>query len=373
MGGEELVQRLGKAVAFVDDEVSKGSAPGAALLAAKGGDLLVEHYVGTYCGLTERDLPYSGDVLNCTYSYGKGISSTVVAMLVDDGLIDLDAPVSAYVPGYVGGGKDKTVVRHLVTHSAGVISVPLGPVATEEQWDAAVQMMCAAEVEWEPGSRTAYHAITGLFMAAEVARSVTGRKPWETLCRERLFGPLGADSLTFQAPPKEAPLAWTPQPESPVGEVNPDTFQFLGHPAGGGFGTARDFLKVIQLHLGRGRWGGQVLLGESGWREMHRIQYAEQIAAAVARGESPAHENWALGWLMRGSTRNPWFGFGDRTSPAAFGHAGINTVVCVGDPATDMAMVFVTTDSPKSDPETNRLRSTVSDLVAEAFLPEASA
>jgi len=363
----EIRKRLQRAAEFVEEEVAKGSVPGAALLVAQGDELLLERYVGTYCGLNARDLPFTGSVRNCTYSFAKGVSATVIAMVLNDGLFELDAPVSAYVPGYVGGGKDKTTVRHLLTHAAGVPSVPLGPVGTDEEWNAAVQMMCETEVEWEPGSKTAYHGVTGLFMAAEVARAVTDRTPWETLCRERLFAPIGADSLTFAAPSEDVPVAWTPQPETLQGAVTSKTFPFMGHPAGGAFGTVRDFLKVIQLHLKRGRWGDALLLGEPGFGEMHRLQYAEEIAAAEARGEAPTHEPWALGWLMKGSTENGWFGFGTRCAPETFGHAGINTVITVGDPATNMALAFVTTDSPKSDEETMRLRNTVTDLAAEAF------
>jgi len=79
---------------------------------------------------------------------------------------------------------------------------------------------------------------------------------------------------------------------------------------------------------------------------MHRVQFASQIERALASGRKPAHEYWGLGWMLRGNTERHWFGFGRKASEKAFGHAGIGTVMGIGDPDRDLGLVFITTDTP---------------------------
>ena len=103
---------------------------------------------------------------------------------------------------------------------------------------------------------------------------------------------------------------------------------------------------------------------------MHTVQYAREIQAALDRGEQPKHENWAVGWLLRGEAPgggSGWFGFRDQNNPAIFGHAGIDTVIGVADPSTDVAFMFNTTRSPKSAEETVRLRNEVTNRILAAF------
>jgi CubicO group peptidase (beta-lactamase class C family) len=307
------------------------------------------------------------DVRFPLYSFSKGVTATVAVMVRQEGLLDYDAPVSRYVPEYAGGGKEGTTVRHLLTHAAGVPAVPLGPVATEEQWREAVQTLCAAEAEWAPGSKTHYHALTGPFMAAEIVRRVTGGAPWSAICRERLFEPLGAEGFTFELPPASPDLAIVPQPDELPFPLDVDHMPYAGHPAGGCFGRMADIMKLMQLHLNRGVWRGERLIEEAAWEEMHSFQYAGEIAAAQAKGEPPSHEYWGIGWLLRGETQEGWFGFGDQVSEKAFGHAGIDTVMTVGDPETGLAIAFTTTDSLPSQEDCIRLRNGVTNRVAAAL------
>jgi len=174
--------------------------------------------------------------------------------------------------------------------------------------------------------------------------------------------------FTFEVPSPSGQVALTPQPSELPCAIEGNPFACLGHPAGGCFGRAEDILRLLNLHLNDGVWKGKRLIEKAELAEMHRVQYATEIEVALAEGRAQMHEFWALGWLTRGTTTSGWFGFGDTVSPRAFGHAGINTVIGVADPETDLALVFLTTNSPKSDPETVRLRDTVTNLVAKAVV-----
>jgi len=356
--------------AFLEAEHAAGTFPGASLIASRGGKVRLERQLGTYCSLERRDAPLTEKVLHPLYSYSKLVSATVVAMACDGGLVEYDAPAHAYIPEFTGGGKEKITLRHLLTHSAGIPNAAFGRVHTAEGWRAAVQTVCSLKTEWEPGSKTLYHGLTGLFVAAEAVRRRAGGKTWEQLCRERLFEPIGARSLTFAAPLEGAPVALTPQPKELPARLE-DAFQYLGHPAGGCFGTVGDALKVLHLHLNRGKWGRKRLLSEKVLAEMHRVQYRAEIQRARAAGTSPVHEPWGLGPLLRGDGpkggSHDWFGFRDQAAPGIFGHAGIDTFIGVADPSTGNALIFVTTNSPKTSEKTVALRNGVTNRVFTAL------
>ena len=376
---------LEEVVKFLDAELKAGTFPGAALVATRHGKTFIERYWGTYCNQQRRANPYDASVVNMFFSFSKLVSATVVVMAHQDGLIDYDVPVSTYIPEFAGGGKDKITIRQLLTHSAGIPTWGyhpehrFGSVATEEKWQAEIKSICAAKVEWEPGSKTEYHAVSGMLVTAEAVRRVSQNKPWNTICRERLFEPLGAASLTFDEPPAGTPLALVPQPkELPSGY---GLFQdaLLGHPAGGCFGRFVDVLKILNLHVNKGVWRGKTLVKPDAFKEMHTVQYAREIEQAVAAGKAPVHDSWGLGPLLRGTGPSTgtqaWFGFANQTGPHIFGHAGIDALMTVGDPDQDLAMVFMTTNSLKwpddlGPPEkVNPLRNGVTDRIYQALKP----
>lgn len=360
-------EKLAGVIAFIDAEIAAGTIPGAALVATRSGKKFVEHFSGTYRDASGEDKPYHAGVANPLFSFSKGIAATVAMMVKQEGLIDFDVPVSTYIPAYTGGGKDLTTLRHLLTHAAGIPGVRHDAVDTEEQWNAYLGKLCAAEVEWPVGSRTGYHGLSGMFVVAEVIRRVSGMKSWEAICRERLFDPIGADSFTF-APPRGEEAA----------SVLPGYFDSLqsngigAHPAGGAFGTADDMLRLLNMIVAGGTWNGKTLLRPEALKEMLTVQYADHIATDVAAGKSPTHEPWGIGWLVRGTApkcdAGPWFGFGDATSPTLFGHAGVDTIYGVGDPARELAFVFAMTHKLPSAEESTRLRREVSNRLQDAVL-----
>jgi CubicO group peptidase (beta-lactamase class C family) len=355
---------------FLEGESAAGTFPGASLIASKNGKVLVAQQYGTYCSLTRRDAPLTAKVIHPLFSYSKLVSATVIVMAHQDGLVQYDTPVKTYIPEFTGGGKDTITLRHLMTHAAGIPTAQLGAVHTEEGWRAAVNTVCGLKTEWEPGSKTQYHGLTGLFVAAEAVRRVSENRTWEQLCRKLLFDPIGAKTLTFGLPDDDAPVALTPQPKELPKSLEAG-FGFAGHPAGGCLGTVGDALKVLHLHLNKGVWRGKRLISEKALAEMHRVQYHAEIQKALAAGTRPVHETWGLGPLVRGEKAEigayDWFGFRDQTTPGVFGHAGIDTVIGVADPATGNAVFFVTTNSPATSEKTVALRNGVTNRVFSAL------
>ncbi len=357
---------------FLETAVADGTVAGAALMASSGGIVRHSIFRGTYCGTRGRSTRLGPQTLHPLYSFSKLVSATVLARLHDEGRLDWDTPVVRWFPEFGKGGKERITLRHLLTHSAGIPTVPIGNVRNDDEWAAAWTTLCTASVDWEPGSKTAYHALTGLFAAANVGRKVCDNQPWERICRERLFDPIGARTLTFGLPADALPVAWTPQPPDPLPSRHADVLTYAGHPGAGCFGTLADALKVLQLHVDQGVLpGGRRWLSRASWAALHTAQYAPQIRRARTEGRTPEHESWGLGPLLRGegsaSGSHPWFGFGTQQAPGIFGHAGIDTVIGLADPASGKALLFASTSSPTTPEKTVALRGGVTDRVFAAL------
>ena len=358
-----------RATDYLEELVKEGIAPGAALVASRRGSVKLKKAVGTCCRIDDRAARLTLDTVHPLYSFSKLITGTIVAITVTEGRLDYGDRVSKHIPEFTGGGKDNITIRHCLTHSAGLAKVQSKAVYDVAGWNDALRNLCAATVEWEPGSQTAYHGWSGAFLAAECVRRVNGGAPWTELSRAKLFDPLGTKSLSYEVPASDAEVAIVPQPgaEKPLPKTAEAAFGYAGQPGAGCFGRLGDALLVLHLHLEKGVWKSKPMISREVFQEMHTVQYAKQIAAAQAAGETPKHESWGLGPLLRGNGPvnggHKWFGFANQTEASVFGHAGIDTLIGVGDMKRRVAFVFATTNSPKPPDKTTSLRNRVTDLV----------
>ena len=168
-------------------------AGGAAFAAAKDGELVVDLWAGR-AGV-EAWRPEHRCVL---HAGTKGFSAIVIAHLVDQGLIDVDAPVARYWPEFAFGGKQQITVAHILAHRSGVITVPgyqefMRP--TGEGWDQTeeiVRRLAGATPLWPPGSAHGYHGLTFVWLLGEIVRRVCG-VTLGTVLREQIAAPLGLE------------------------------------------------------------------------------------------------------------------------------------------------------------------------------------
>lgn len=138
---------------------------------------------------------FTSDSLVLTASCTKGMTALCALMLVDRGLLDLDAPVTAYWPEFAQNDKAGIPVRWLLTHRSGLaLFDPIEHVELADllDWDRAVSALAAQRPLWQPGAYCGYHAVTFGFLVGEVIRRVSGRTVGRFLA-ENVTGPLGAD------------------------------------------------------------------------------------------------------------------------------------------------------------------------------------
>ncbi|MFD7239948.1 serine hydrolase domain-containing protein [Streptomyces syringium] len=137
--------------------------------------------------------PWTRDTAQVVRSATKGVAAAVPLLLHQRGLVDLDAPVGTYWPEFKAAGKERLLVRHLLSHRAGlpVLDTPLTP-AEAIDGVSGPRALAAQAPAWEPGTAHGYHAQTYSWLLGELVQRVTGRSIGRWVAEE-IAGPLGLD------------------------------------------------------------------------------------------------------------------------------------------------------------------------------------
>jgi CubicO group peptidase (beta-lactamase class C family) len=140
-----------------------------------------------------RTRRWQRDTLVNVYSTTKGMTALCAHRLIDQGRLDLDAPVAAYWPEFAAAGKGAIPVRWLLSHRAGLAAVraPL-PGEALYDWDAMCSALAAETPWWKPGETHGYHAVTFGWLVGELVRRIDGRS-LGSYFRDEIAKPLGAD------------------------------------------------------------------------------------------------------------------------------------------------------------------------------------
>jgi CubicO group peptidase (beta-lactamase class C family) len=168
--------------AFDEGFRSRGET-GATLCVTHEGRTVVDVWGGTF----------GEDSISVVHSCTKGATALSAHVLASRGLLDVEAPVTDYWPEFGRHGKDRTTVRMMLDHSAGV------PVFRRDvqrgelyDWDRVVSWLEDEEPHWEPGTRNGYHMINFGWTVGEIVRRVSGRS-LGTFFQDEIAGPLGID------------------------------------------------------------------------------------------------------------------------------------------------------------------------------------
>ncbi|HEY3379130.1 MAG TPA: serine hydrolase domain-containing protein, partial [Armatimonadota bacterium] len=207
---------------LLEQMVASGRERGLQLAVYLDGELVVDAWAGVADDATGR--PVDGQTLFPIFSTGKGITATLLHLLVERGQLNYDMPIAAVWPEFGVHGKRGITVRHALSHTAGLPNMPMG-IGYAELSDWAT--MCAAIAQLrpisEPGTETCYHAITYSWLVGEVLRRVDSR-PFAQLLHEEIGVPLGiSDSMFIGIPDDVEPrVAVLDEIFAPGGPVLPD-------------------------------------------------------------------------------------------------------------------------------------------------------
>lgn len=295
----------------------------------------------------ERSTPWERDTLVCMMSTAKGISAIGFHLLVDRGLIDIDAPVARYWPEFAQNGKSDLPVRYILDHRAGLpVLTPdlLWPGAMFDR-EAMVAALAAQAPLWEPGTVAAYHVHTQGYLLSEITRRVTGLLLGEYVARE-LAGPLGADYhlglreadlgrvttliphpgaklvAAREAEPADSlrGLAFAQNPPWPwIETFNSHEFRVMDMPSASGHGNARAVARIYGA-IAAGELDGVRVLSDDAITRMATMQH-DMIELLQER-----HYRQGLGVLLN-SPGAVYMG----PHPDAFGHHGIGGSIGFAD------------------------------------------
>jgi CubicO group peptidase (beta-lactamase class C family) len=210
--------------AFAANLESNGDV-GASVCVYAAGLPVVDLWGGTVDRSSGR--PYTSDTLQVVFSTTKGAVAVCANLLVELGLLDLDAPVATYWPEFAAAGKDGITVRWLLAHRAGLPAVDadlrLDEVLAREPVIRALEEQAPA---WTPGTTHGYHALTFGWLVGEVVQRVTGRTIGRFFADE-VAAPLGLDFWIGLPPEQEARVApvipWE-DPADPVARAMMEAF-----------------------------------------------------------------------------------------------------------------------------------------------------
>lgn len=207
---------------MLDERVETGAETGLQVAVHHRGALVADAVAGLADGRSGRRV--TSRTLFFSFSAGKVMTSLIAHLLVRNGAVGYDTPLTDLWPEFGAHGKETATLRHVLTHSAGVPAMPrcIGP-ADLADWPRVCGAIAGAEPRWRPGTKTGYHAFTYGFLVGEVARRATG-KPMRTLLREWVTTPLGLEGdLFFGVPPADlARLAHLEDAMPPAAGAPPD-------------------------------------------------------------------------------------------------------------------------------------------------------
>ncbi len=152
--------------------------------------------VDLWGGVADRqgNTPWRADTLAVLFSGTKGLVAACLLVLIDRGELDLDSPVAAYWPEFGQRGKGATLVRHVVSHTAGVPGLET-PVEYRDvlSHEYVCRLLEQQEPFWPPGTVICYHALTYGWLCSELVRRVDGRTAGRFF-RDEIARPLSLDA-----------------------------------------------------------------------------------------------------------------------------------------------------------------------------------
>jgi len=306
-------RKLGRVDRAIDKSIASAEIPGAVACARmpKDGETLEYSSERGLAVLQPERIPMARRTIFDLASLTKPIATTTaILLLVEEGAVELDAPVAKYLPLFSERGKEEVTIRHLLTHSAG-----LKPwrayheiflqkerktgetlIGTPEARASVIDRTVRSALVHEPGEAAVYGDLDFIVLGA-VVEAVGGQR-LDDFCRERIFEPLemadtffipiGRDAQPLPEPTRRRIAATENCPWRDRilwGEVHDPNASVMGGVAGhaGLFSTIDDVMKFAQVII-------------DSWHGRSELLPQERLRQFLIRQDLPLSSDWALGW-----------------------------------------------------------------------------
>ena len=362
-----------------------GMHPAIQLCIRRHGRVVLNRAIGHGWGNAPTDppdaakIPVTTDTPFCVYSAAKAMTATVVHMLVERGVFSLDDRVCRYLPTYTSHGKDRTTIRHVLTHSAGV-PFPTGPAPDLKRADDheyAQQLLAGLRPVYRPGLVHIYHALTWGPLIREIVYAAAGKDIRDIMATE-ILDPLGFRWTNFGVAKQDLPLV---APSHPTGRPLPPVIAQIFRKAIGGtvhevipYTNTPRFLTTVVPSSNTVSTANEMSRFAEIWRrggelDGVRVMQPETLRGAVtesrrlrpdfAVGLMPAR--WGTGFIL-GTNRFGPFG---RNAPAAFGHLGLVNIAVWADPQRGVSAGLISSGKPGRDPDARRHTALMDTIAAQ--------
>ena len=370
-------QRLQKIDGWMDRLIDDGRLAGLSVLVSRRGRLAYERHAGL--ADIARGLPMAADSILRIYSMTKPLTSVAIMMLYEDGLFQLDDPVSNALPYfkhmrvYAGEGREpvpaerEITYRDLLTHTSGLTygfmnATPVDAMYRDQGVDFQTSAKTLGEIV-EHAATLPLLAQPGAAWNYSIATDVLGHlvavhsgQSFERFLHDRVIEPLGMADTAFHVPPDKLARFAANYARGEDGRAtlldDPATSLFAAPRAiasgGGGLvGTGRDYLRFCRMMLNRGTLDGERLLG----RKTIELMTANHLGGDMASmGQARFSESnytgigFGLGFsVMLDPAQAQILG-----SPGEYAWGGAASTGFWIDPVEDMAVIMMTQLTPSS-------------------------
>jgi beta-N-acetylhexosaminidase len=359
-----MIQKLQPAYDVLDRAIAEDAFPGGVVAVGWNDQLAVRPF-----GKLTREAKsprVTADTMYDMASVTKVVVTTTSLMILwQQKRIDLDAPVSRYLPEFAAAAKSdpdptwraRIKVRNLMLHDSGLPGVRQFFKDTKG-YEEIIHRALSEPLVYEPGTKVEYSDL-GFMLLGEIVQRLTG-EPLGKFAKENIFGPLGLTNSMFKPPrslrSKIAPTEFDSDYRHRLiwGEVHDENSWAMGGVAGhaGLFSTAPDMAAFAQMMLNGGIYGYHRLLD----RATIRMFTTRQDIGNSAR---------TLGWDVVTQPSSAGHDF----SPAAFGHTGFTGTSIWLDPERDLFVVLLTNrvNPTRANEKIRQVRPALHDAVLQAL------
>ena len=359
-------EALDRLCRIIEAHISDNRYPGAQIAVARHGKLALFRTFGA-ARTVPSPVAAEPDTLWLLYSNTKVITTSALWVLVEDGALTFNDRVADHVPEFAKHGKGDITIIQLLTHQGGFpgSAMPMPQTAWTDH-ELLRRLVCDFTLEWTPGSRVQYHPAAAHWTAAVLIEALA-KTDYRDFIRSRVIEPLGLGHELFVGLPDQhaARASEMHQPDesgrqAKMPEENTDAFRRAGVPGGGGFATARAMAAFYQMMVQGGRLNGARIVSPRMVQFVTRNFTADRVdtymGMAMHRG---------LGPHSRGDT--PFIrGLGALASVRTFGHGGVGSSYCWGDPESGVSFSYLS-NSRVPDPWHSRRLDIISNCVHAAI------
>ena len=353
---------------------------GAAVCVYHRGRCVVDLWGGTRDG---EGSPWCEDTVCLSFSTTKGVASTLLHILVDQGRAAYDDPVARHWPEFGTQGKDSITVRQLLCHEAGLyrIAEMVERPAEMLDWEHMTQVVANGAPVHAPGATHGYHGLTYGWLIGGLVEAIAER-PFQRVLREELIEPLNLEGMfigmpaegmarraklrdVLVEPPSSPTDDWratlkerieealtvvgielpefraSMMPFSEAFDWNDDAVAAAVIPAANGHFTARSLAKMYAMIANGGEFDGVRLLSRATVAEIGQVQNRGRDKVLFVPMQ------WRLGYHRA-------FVLGARV-PAAFGHYGYGSSGALCDPSRNLAVAMTVNSGAASTSAYSRL------------------